>query len=75
MNNNNKTKFHARRTEEQIQYGECLLSFSPASFFVPSASKESKSQNYYFFCIRVLNLIAQIKGITQAGGVQDQVAE
>lgn len=28
-----------------------------------------------FFWIKVLNLVAQSKGITQAGSVQDQVAE
>jgi len=50
MNDNNKSKFHAR-TEQQIKYGECQLLFSPASFFVPSAMKERKYQNKYFFFV------------------------
>lgn len=48
MNDNNKSKFHAR-TEQQIKYGECQLPFSPAYFLVPSAMKESEYQNHYFF--------------------------
>jgi hypothetical protein len=44
-------------------------------FFVPSTMKGSRYQNNYFFRMRVLNLVAQIKGLTQDEGNQDQVAE
>jgi len=75
MNDNKKSKFHAR-TEEQIIYGKCLLPFSPASFFVLSAMKERKYQNNYFFPpYERVKFSPQIKGKTQTGGVQDQVAE
>jgi hypothetical protein len=79
MIDNNKSKCYARRTEEKIKYWECLPPIDQASiFFFGGGGSRLLGSNVditIFFFMRVLNLVAQIKGITQSESNQDQVAE